>query len=434
MIKKIIGMFATAFILCFLLPSALAASSGTYSDVASDDWFYTYVSELSAGGVVSGYPDGTFLPDNSVTCGEALKLILLAAGYSEQTATDTGWASGYLTFAVSQGFLETGEVADLDTAISRLLIAQVAAKALGLAESQNDSPFSDTSDSYVIALYEQGILEGSEEDGKRVYKPEDSISRAEISAIVWRIDQMKGGDTPTIQFRSYTLDVMTDVTANTYDADSFYTENGFLCYESDTVQASVGIDVSSYQGVIDWEKVKAAGVDFAIIRVGGRYYGSGGIYADKNFTTNIQGALNAGIDVGVYFFSQAINATEAAEEASYVLTQIEGYDITYPVVFDWETSSDYRTYQLDTDTLTQCAVTFCNAIADAGYTPVVYFYPYIGYLYYDLSEIDDYDFWLAEYSTTPTFYYDFEMWQYTSSGTVDGISGNVDLNICFKKY
>ena len=195
-----------------------------------------------------------------------------------------------------------------------------------------------------------------------------------------------------------------------------------------------GVDVSSYQGDIDWARVKADGVDFAILRVGGRGYTEGGLYADTKFEQNLQGALDAGLEVGVYFFSQAITVEEAEEEARFVLDKIRGYALTGPVVFDWEAlgKSEARTYGLDTDTLCRCALAFCELVEEAGYTPMIYLTSYAGYVKYDLSRVMDYPFWFAEYDkAAPTFYYHFQMWQYTSKGSVDGIQGNVDMNLWF---
>jgi GH25 family lysozyme M1 (1,4-beta-N-acetylmuramidase) len=434
--RKIIGILLAFMTVCTMLPSALGATAVSttgkvYSDVTMNDWFYTYVTNLSQKNVICGYPDGTFLPQNTVTCGEGLKLILLASGYSAQTATDSNWASGYLKLAVAKGYLNQSEVKDLNAPISRLLIAQVAAKALGISQSQAASPFADTTDGYVVSLYEQGIIEGSSDGSALAFQPNESINRSQISAIVWRINNLNS-TSDHIQFGSHTLNILKGVPVNSYDPTCFYTDSsGFLRYQSGTIKSKVGIDVSYVQGNIDWAKVKAAGVDFAIIRVGGRYYGSGGLYPDKMFTANIQGAQAAGLEVGVYYFSQATTTAEAKEEADYVLNNIKGFKLAFPVVFDWETSKGYRTYGLDTAILNQCATTFCSTIANAGYTPTVYFNMTDGYLRYDLRAITDYSFWLAQYSKTPTFYYYFNMWQYSSTGTVDGISGNVDMDIFF---
>lgn len=159
-----------------------------YNDVHVSAWYYIYVSELSQNKVISGYPDGTFKPENPVTCGEALKLIMLAAGYEPKPATGPHWASGYLDHAISEGLVGPDDITDLDAPISRQIIAHIAAKALGLAQSGIASPFTDTSDGYVLSLYEIGIIRGSSENGAILYLPEKSMSRSEISAVIWRIN------------------------------------------------------------------------------------------------------------------------------------------------------------------------------------------------------------------------------------------------------
>jgi len=159
-----------------------------YNDVHESAWYYTYVSELSQNSVISGYPDGTFKPEKPVTCGEALKLIMLAAGYEPKAATGSHWASGFLDHAIYEGLVDPNDITDLDAPISRQIIAHIAAKALGLPQSGIISPFTDTSDGYVLSLYEIGIVQGSSENGAILYLPEKSMSRSEISAVIWRIN------------------------------------------------------------------------------------------------------------------------------------------------------------------------------------------------------------------------------------------------------
>lgn len=227
------------------------------------------------------------------------------------------------------------------------------------------------------------------------------------------------------------------VAENPYDAQAFaIQEDGSIRYETPELTASRGIDVSSHQQEIDWQKVKANGVDFAMIRAGYRGYSEGTIKMDAFFEQNIQGALENGIQVGVYFFSQALNEQEAREEAKTLLGWIKEYDVTFPVVYDWETveAESPRTAEMEGEAVSRCALAFCKEVEDAGYTPAVYFSARMALLYYDLSLIRDYDFWLAEYHDAPNFYYNFQIWQYTASGKVDGINGNVDMNLCFKKY
>ncbi len=241
-----------------------------------------------------------------------------------------------------------------------------------------------------------------------------------------------------ITYKDRQLPAFTQVKLNQYDPAGFAAANGRVTYAQEGKPALTGVDVSFYQKDIDWQQVKAAGIDFAIIRVGFRGYGSSGLISeDSCFRQNIAGALEAGLQVGVYFFSQAVNVWEAREEADFVLNAIRGYDITFPVVFDWEritNNSSARTNGMPGSTMTLCAQAFCDAVAQAGYTPVVYFNQDAGYLDYDLDLLKDYGFWLAEYRSVPTFYYHFDLWQYTAKGQVPGIEGAVDLNLCFADY
>lgn len=221
---------------------------------------------------------------------------------------------------------------------------------------------------------------------------------------------------------------------NTYETDGFYEEDGIRLYNADDAVGTAGIDVSAFQPEIEWETVKQAGIDFAMIRLGYRGYSTGKLDLDDCFLKHMDGALGAGLEVGVYFFSQALTAEEAVEEAEYVLTWLEGYEITYPVIFDWEeVEGPARTDHMNMVMLTSCAEAFCKRIEEGGYKAGVYFNQVYGYEQLNLVSLKDYVFWLAEYSPTPTFAYDFEMWQYTNEGSVPGIQGPVDMNICFKK-
>lgn len=236
-------------------------------------------------------------------------------------------------------------------------------------------------------------------------------------------------------YRDQQLEAIKGVDRNRYDPQAFtQEENGWITYEKNGRKALTGIDVSVYQGDIDWEAVAQSGVEFAIIRLGYRGYSQGAIQLDRNFEQNMRGALEAGLDVGVYFFSQATTVLEAEEEADFVLENLRGYPITFPVVFDWEfvTADQARTHEMEGEALTDCALAFCELVATAGYTPMVYFNQDIGYFYYQLDELDQYPFWLAEYDSKPDFFYDFEIWQYTHTGTVPGIQGSVDLNLAFE--
>jgi len=413
-----------------------------FSDVASTSWYAYDVNSLASQGVVNGYPDGTFRPNSSVTWGESLKLILRASGYSEKKATTSEdgssvhWAQGYLDFAEQKGFLSEGSVTNLEKAATRNEIADLCAAALGLsAPSGMSSPFADTGRGSVLALYQKGILQGSfDANGKRLYKGGDKISRAEVCAIMVRVADYVASS--TIVYNDRLIPIDTTLKLCSYDRSGFYTQNGRLCYHDGTTVTRAGIDVSYYQGKIDWRAVAADGIDFAIIRCGYRGYTSGALNDDEKFVENISGALSAGLDVGVYVFSQATTVAEALEEASFTLSKLRGWNITYPVIFDWEqvTTPGSRTKTFDGKTVTDCAVAFCDAIAAAGYTPMVYFNKALAYTKLDMHRMQNYDGWLAWYSTEPNFVYDYQMWQYSSSGKVSGISTRVDMNLAFVDF
>lgn len=218
---------------------------------------------------------------------------------------------------------------------------------------------------------------------------------------------------------------------NRYGKNDFQYYGDYLrCISGPSV---MGIDVSRYQGEIDWVKVREIGVEFAIIRVGGRTYsGNGEIYSDTNAQKNYAGAKAAGVKVGAYFFAQAINVAEAREEAAYVLDAIEGWDVEMPVVYDWEyVNSQARTAKVDIATLTECTRAFCEIIEDAGYEAMVYFNPTHQESRVDLEQLMEYKFWLAMYSDRMTYPYHIDMWQYTDQGVIPGIEGPVDINLYF---
>ena len=190
-----------------------------------------------------------------------------------------------------------------------------------------------------------------------------------------------------------------------------------------------GMDVSKFQGEIDWEKAKAAGIDFAIIRCGYRGYGSGALVEDSTYRRNIQGAINAGLRVGVYFYSQAINEAEAVEEASMVLSLVSGYSLPLGVYYDTESVGGGRANALSAAERTACAVAFCETIRSAGYSAGVYSYASWFYNALNFANISKYNIWIAQYRDTLSFSYKHNIWQYTGSGSVKGISKPVDMNI-----
>lgn len=218
---------------------------------------------------------------------------------------------------------------------------------------------------------------------------------------------------------------------NPYDRNDFqYVDNYLKLLHGDSLTA---IDISAYQKEIDWQQVKQSGVEIAMIRVAYRGWGEKGIIKEDEYAReNLKEAHEAGLTVGVYFFSQATSIEEVTEEVEFLLDIIKDHEITGHVVFDWEyVSEEARTADVDARTLTDCSLHFCELIEEAGYTPMVYFNAYQSSHLLHMSELKQYDFWLARYTDRMNFPYRLRMWQYTDSGRVPGIEGKVDINVFF---
>ena len=195
-----------------------------------------------------------------------------------------------------------------------------------------------------------------------------------------------------------------------------------------------GIDVSKYQGNIDWGAVAASGINFAIIRVGYRGSSSGALVQDPYFKKNISGATKAGIKVGLYFFTQAVNEAEAVEEASMAMSLASGYKVTYPIFIDTESASNGRANGLSKSARTAVVKAFCQTIRNGGYKAGVYASKswYANQL--NASALNGYCIWVAQYNSSCTYSGKYDMWQYSSKGSVSGIKGNVDMNISYTGY
>ncbi len=226
--------------------------------------------------------------------------------------------------------------------------------------------------------------------------------------------------------------------ANAWQDPALYerNENGYMVYKDPSVYTCWGVDVSRYQTVKDWKKVKEAGFEFALIRMAYRGYGGGTIVTDSSFESHIQGATKAGLDVGVYFFTQAITVAEAVEEAEYIVNAIKKYKITYPVIIDTEfySSVDARANYMSVKQRTDILKAFCETVKKAGYTPMIYAGTNWSMLSFDRSQLEGYDFWYAAYSQNIDYPYHYEILQYAEDAVVPGINEKVDVNICFKKY
>ena len=218
-----------------------------------------------------------------------------------------------------------------------------------------------------------------------------------------------------------------------YDWNALTWDKKRPAYNTAAHSALLGIDVSKYQNEIDWKKVAADGVQFAMIRLGYRGYSSGALVMDEYFKANIKGAQDSGIKVGIYFFSQAVNKDEAIEEAEYVLQEISGYDVSFPIVVDMEevSGATARVDALDKNQVTEIMIAFCDRIKQDGFTPMIYANSKWFVSRMDMEQLEDYEKWVAQYFKTPSFPYAFSMWQFTDSGSVDGIKGNVDIDVAF---
>ena len=236
--------------------------------------------------------------------------------------------------------------------------------------------------------------------------------------------------------QSYETEILSDVPKHDYDLSKFIHDGSKLSYADDRYSYRLGIDVSHHQGNIYFSKVKAAGYDFVFLRIGYRGYGEAGtINADKKFSEYYQQAKAAGLDVGVYFFAQAINEQEAEEEADFVIKTLKGYSLDLPVVYDPESILDdvARTDNVSGEQFTKNTIAFCQKISDAGYEPMVYSNMLWEAFEFDMRQISNYPIWYADYEALPQTPYAFSYWQYSNEGTVDGVAGAVDMDIELKK-
>ena len=238
--------------------------------------------------------------------------------------------------------------------------------------------------------------------------------------------------------RYYFFPILDTIKHHTYDKEQFIMNaDGILEYfQKEEVVSKKGIDVSKYQTSVDWKKVAKDGVEYAFIRLGIRGSTEGKLILDDTYEKNVEGALENNIDVGVYFFTQALNKEEAVEEAEFVLENIKAYDITYPIVLDVEeiTSANARSRDMTMQEWTDVCIAFCETIKAAGYTPMIYGNLKTFMLMVDLEQLEEYEKWFAYYRTPLYFPYEFSIWQYTSTGSVNGIKGDVDLNISMKDW
>lgn len=214
-----------------------------------------------------------------------------------------------------------------------------------------------------------------------------------------------------------------------FEPGGFSHSEGHMSYQTESLVVSkTGIDVADHQGEIDWEAVAADGISFAFVRIGYRGTTEGNLYADELFEANLAEARAAGIECGVYFYSQATTEDEAHEEALYTLELLDSRELEYPVVFDYEPNEGDRLKNIGVEAATACTKAFCETIQSAGYQTMVYGNKY-DLRHLDLEEIPNCKVWFAQYASHPTRTDPFVIWQYSSTGTVSGIDTSVCLDL-----
>ncbi len=288
---------------------------------------------------------------------------------------------------------------------------------------KEDAPVSDNS-AALNERYEANAQKLLEEEQKKL--EEEDLSEGGTKTMIVRPD----GTEQWIMVNSY-LD------KNTYQEAGFVYEEPVMKYFANGDKASwLGVDISKDNGKVDFKKMKKDGVDFVMVRIGYRGYESGNLILDEQYFDNIQLANEAGLAVGVYFESQATTVEEALEEAEFVVTNLIEMRVTYPVVFDMGlvANDTSRIDNIPKMQLTEMANAFCERIKEVGYTPMVYGNKYWLLRKIDLTMLGDYDIWLSQTGEKPDYPYEFAMWQYTGTGSVSGISGDVNMNISFVDY
>ncbi|MEA4993590.1 MAG: S-layer homology domain-containing protein [Oscillibacter sp.] len=522
-----------------LLTQPMAAAgfpdaAGHWAQSAIEKWSEQY-------GVLNGYEDGSFHPDDPITRGAFAGILNRFLQY--QACSPAGafsdtkgayWEDAILRLHAAGVYLGTDGAARLTANITRQQAVTMVGRAFQLTESQTALPYTDAGDieiyatGYLSAMAERGYITDVGADNR--FRPTEPITRAELvnllNNMIDTLIQKSGdyssdsagtlmvnaADGATLQNMSIKGDliiapgvtggvVLQDVTlsgtvrnlgsapvdqvattpvevpgttvpeenvpslnwnyitdrngkkipnysgvpVNPFGQGSFYwNDAGRLVYSGTDFSTRFGIDVSAYQNRaisgnnIDWNAARNDGVEFAFVRIGFRGTGSGTLNKDAFYERNIDGAMAAGIDTGVYFFSQAITVAEAVEEANYIISLLGGRSLTGPVAYDWEMhDSTYRVYGTSAAMATACAKAFCETIEAAGYRAMVYTSSYVAYNKFDLSVLSGYPVWYPEYKSNestalyPQLYYRPDYWQFTSKGCVAGLAGNVDCNLQF---
>ena len=473
---------AFAGILDRFLKFQTASPAGTFSDLNGNYW-EDAILKLHASGVYLGN-NGAALAGDTITRQQAVAMIGRAFDITGETTTVhyldaeqvSGYALPYLAEMSARGYItdsSDGYFRPTD-AITRAEIVTILDNMIEALVQTNVTYSRDVEGTVMVNSAEGAALRDMTIAGDLIVAPGVSgpvtlenvtvqgavrnFSGAEILDLTNRPQKpetIQPGDvyTPSettgeyLTYSNQQIPVYAGVERNRFAQGDFEWDPdhpGRLIYTGRDYRTRFGIDVSAYQNrasannTIDWEAAKADGVEFAMVRIGLRGYGSGSIMEDAFYAQNIDGAMAAGIETGVYFFAQAITVEEAIEEADFVINLLKNHEIDGPVAYDWEMhDSSYRVYGTSPEMATACAIAFCQRIEEAGYDAMVYAGQYVSYIKYDQGALEPYLSWYPEYKSAssellyPTLYYQMDYWQYSSSCTVAGIGGNVDVNLQF---
>lgn len=422
--QQAVTMIARAFHIDAATVDLPYADAGQFAEYAVGP-----VSEMTARGYITDSQDGNFRPQEPITRGEIVNILGNMIQVLVQT-TETYYGDVYGNLMIN-----SADGADLkDTTIyGDLLLAPGVTGPVTLSNVHVMGSLRNFSAVTPTVL--------DEEEPELPEEPETPVVPAIQPGEVYTPGETTGA---YIEYGGKQIPIYEGRTPiHLYDGD-FYWNGDRLEYIGSDFRTRFGIDVSAYQNrasenqTIDWEAVAADGVEFAMVRVGLRGYSSGAISADQFYAENIEGAMAAGIETGVYFFAQAITVEEAIEEADFVISLLEGHEINGPVAYDWEMhDATYRVYGTTPEMATACALAFCKRIEEAGYTPMIYAGQYVSYIKYDQGAIAPYLSWYPEYKSAsseklyPTFAYQMDYWQFSSSCSIAGIGGRVDANLQF---
>ena len=403
----------------------------SYSDAALiAEYARPAVAEMTAQGYLNDSWDGNFRPTDPITRAEIINILSNMINTLIQTNEKVYWdIPGTLMINSAEGATLTNMTIHGDLIVAPGVTGDIAVS--NLSVMGNIRNFS-TAKLVEIRTPEEAPGEPEEPDApairpEQVYEPGKTTGDTILYS---------GKEIPVYEERD---------PLRLYEGD-FHWENGRLVYDGRAFKTRFGIDVSAYQNrasgeskTIDWDAVRDDGVDFVMVRVGYRGTGKAGtLNQDEFYAQNIDGAMAAGLETGVYFFAQAITVEEAIEEADFVIELLRDHEIDGPVAYDWEMhDSSYRVYGTSPEMATACAIAFCERIKEAGYTPMIYAGQYVSYIKYDQGAISQYLSWYPEYKSDkseklyPTFYYQMDYWQFSSNCYVNGIGGRVDGNLQF---